>query len=202
MVFKIKYLMSLDFNLINSAVMHSQTRLQQADPIFPGVFFLDNFLLPDLLTKLQQRLAQPVDWISETTEDLQQAYPNRLKINWEAESVVEETHCVFDALTADINQLFGVQCEFQNITIWRDLPGYSIGWHQDNPGIALSLQIYLSDGHNLGTEFRYQDQYCRAQYQQNSGYAMNNQQRISHAMTTAVPENHLRTSVYAIWKNE
>ena len=191
--------MSLDFALIKDAIAHSAQRLKTVEIVAPGLGWLDDFFEPQLLNKLLQRLNLPLNWQSETIEDGSAAYPNRLKINWEAESIIEEIHTVLSELTPEINRVFQTQYSFQNITIWKDFPGYSIGWHHDNPSIALALQIYLSSGADLGTEFVYENQSFQAKYQLNSGYIMNNNPGLQHSMTRPVPENHCRTSIYGIW---
>lgn len=194
--------MSLDFDLIEQSVAWSTQQLQQKQTITPALAFLHSFLEPRLLSKLLARIELPMCWQDETIEDGSLSYPNRKKVNWEAESVVEELHCVFQQLTPIINQTYSRSNEFLSISIWQDLPGYSIGPHRDNPIIDVAIQIYLGSGPaDLGTEFAISDQWIRAPYHQNLGYIMDNRAGIEHRMLGKIAPGQQRFSIYAIWKN-
>lgn len=196
--------MSLDFNLIDQALDWSVQQLQRRQTTSNSALaFLDDFLLPDLLHKLDQRLMLPLAWVNETIEDGSHIYPNRQKINWESESVIEELHTVFELLTPEVNKIFQRNNKFLCINIWKDSPGYQIGKHTDNSAIDVAIQIYLDSGDSaLGTEFYLENQTVQARYFRNSGYIMDNQAQIPHSMQGNIPQNHHRLSVYAIWKNE
>lgn len=192
--------MTIDSQLIEHSAIHAQQQLFAATTVAPGLLFVKDFFHTDLLTKIFNEISQDWPWQSETIEDGTAAYPNRLKINWLADTVVEETHCVFEQLTPNIKELFTGAYRFLGIAFWKDLPGYQIGAHVDNASIAWSIQIYLSSAPpNLATEFYTDDQTLQAKYHVNHGYAMDNTKQIRHAMPFAVPENHLRLSCHAIW---
>lgn len=192
--------MTIDSQLIEHSAIHAQQQLLAATPVAPGLLFVKDFFHTDLLTKIFKEISQDWPWQSETIEDGTSAYPNRLKINWLADTVIEETHWVFDKITPDLKTLFGGEYRFMGIAFWQDLPGYQIGAHVDNASIAWSMQIYLSSAPpNLATEFYVGNQTLQATYHANHGYAMVNTQQIQHAMPCTVPENHTRLSCHAIW---
>jgi hypothetical protein len=66
--------------------------------------------------------------------------------------------------------------------------------------IDLAIQIYLTDDANdLGTKFEYNNKILSTKYQKNYGYLYDNSQGVTHYMTTPVPKNHVRYSLYAMW---
>jgi len=190
--------MPLDFDLITAATAYSIKQLESAEATdCPDLLWLDNFIEPRLLDKFITFITtEDLEW---TPEDLQETAP-RLKVNWVFDSVIEEVHTVFENLTTVINQRYNRNNRFNGIAIWRDLPGYIIGPHQDRDLINLAIQIYVTTGPaELGTKFNYNNQVLQTKYLVNHGYLLDNQQGVTHYLDTPVPAEHLRLSVYAVW---
>ena len=196
--------MTLDFNLISKAGKQSVNQLQERIPtISPDLFLLDNFLDPELLNKLLLYVTNnELKWSKETSKDGTINYANRFKINWDPDTVIEETNIIMENLTDTINQLYNRKTKFLGISVWKDLESYIIGKHIDNPIIDIALQIYLNDGpYDLATKFEHHGQTIHAQYNTNSGYIMDNRAKLVHYVGTAVPVTYTRYSLYAIWTN-
>ena len=193
--------MPLDFTLIDDSTAYSLDKLSnKTSTISPSLFLLDSFLYPPMLTKLNDYILNTeLDWHIEPY----QATKNRLKINWVADSVIEEVHIVMENLTATLNQQFNRTNRFLGITIWKDQVGYTIERHKDRALIDLAIQIYLTGGtDDLGTKFEYNDKVLAAKYKANSGYLQDNQTGIVHYLDTPVPKNHIRYSLYVIWSKD
>ena len=93
--------MPLDFKLIDESTSYSSDQLLKINSTdCPHLFFLKDFINPNLIDKLlNYLLTEEIAW----TEELNQEYNNRLKLNWIPESVIEETHTVLDNLTAELS---------------------------------------------------------------------------------------------------
>jgi len=59
---------------------------------------------------------------------------------------------------------------------WIDLPGFTTGVHQDDPGVFASLQVYLDTAEGLGTQFysNYFKLIFTVPYVKNTGYLLIN----------------------------
>jgi hypothetical protein len=189
--------MPLDYTLIDASTKYSSDKLLSLGATHcPELFFLDNFLFPDLLDKLLDHITkEQLLWEKERNQE----NLNRVKLNWQYDTVIEETHIVMENLTNQVNNFFNCNHYFHGITIWKDQYPYALGRHCDNPDIGIALQVYLTGGiKELGTQFEYNDSVIQPVYQVNNGYIMNNNTRIPHSVTT-VSEGHTRYSLYAIW---
>jgi hypothetical protein len=192
--------MSLKFKLIKKSTEYSLDKLKNITKSnCPDLFILDDFLYPPLMDKL-------VDFLTTTDIDWQvyQEHVNRLKLNWIPNSVVEEVHIVLENLTSELNQKFNRNNKFFGVAIWKDQEGYTIEKHnKDNSIIDIALQLYLSENLvDLGTKFEYKDEIIQINYRKNHGYLYDNShQGVPHYMTTPVPKEHIRYSLYAIWSN-
>ena len=112
-------------------------------------------------------------------------------------------------------QIWGISSNF-----WLDEPGYTIGNHQDNPGVGEVIQVYLwPNTVDLGTTFYHNiagedelDEHGsftnpseeniynlkilkQFPYMVNTGYVMKNVYQI-HGMTVPVPAETVRFSLY------
>ena len=83
---------------------------------------------------------------------------------------------------------------------WLDTENYYMDQHIDAINhVSAGMQIYIKDSDkSLGTCFYNPDGSVRYQfeYKVNTGYLMINNEHQVHAMTTAVPHNQYRLSVY------
>jgi len=192
--------MPLETKLIEQSVEYSLDKLKNTpDTECPNLFFLTDFLHPTFIDKF-------VDFI--TTNDLAwqgqegQEYKNRLKINWVPDSPIEEAHIIMEHLTESLNKKFSRNNKFIGISVWKDQEGYFISQHIDNKDIDVAIQIYLTgETENLGTTFEYNNLSLQAQYQKNCGYLIDDSQQLVHSMSTVVPKDHIRYSLYAIWSS-
>jgi hypothetical protein len=190
--------MPLDFDLIKTATDYSIKKIELAEATdCPELFWLTDFIEPTLLDKFITYITtEKLEWVP---EDLQETAP-RLKVNWVFDSVIEEVHTVFENLTPVLNRRFGRNNRFNGIAVWHDLPGYTIGPHQDRDLINLAIQIYVTTGPaELGTKFNYNNQVLQTKYLVNHGYLSDNRRGVTHYLDTPVPVGHTRLSVYAVW---
>jgi hypothetical protein len=75
-----------------------------------------------------------------------------------------------------INKMGYYKYDPMDTSYWMDLPGFTTGIHQDNPGVVVSLQVYLDTADGLGTQF-YSDRsnlVFTVPYVKNSGYLLIN----------------------------
>jgi hypothetical protein len=193
--------MSLDFDLINQSSTYSLQKLCELKKTSsPHLFLLEDFLNPLLVKKLYNFIIQNnLTW--EKQEDTKNSYlPNREKINWIPDTVVEEAHIVFSALTEKLNETLHKKSNFSGISIWKDTTGFTIPEHSDNPVISYAIQLYLVNGpQNLSTVFEYKNEQITTKFKTNSGYLMDNESKLIHYINGSVPENFTRFSLYAIW---
>jgi len=190
--------MSLDFSLIEEATQYSLAKLSSLGMAQEKLYLVEDFLHPTLIDKLVKYAETRTDWVAA------QGYKDicRYQVNWEPDSALEETHIVFEYLTGYLSVMFNRTVYFHGINLWKDVEGYSISRHTDNPVIDLAIQLYLTSGPaELGTTFEHNGK-TQAKYQQNCGYIADNSQGLYHSLDTKVPADHVRYSVYAIWSQE
>lgn len=193
--------MALDFTLIEKATNYSIDQFNKKTLTdCPYIFTLNEFLYPELLEKLYKFLLSNNNWT------VQEDYKNvghrdsRFKLNWESDTVVEEAHIVLENLTEVFNQFYNKNNKFLGINLWKDITGFSLAKHIDNPDIDLSLQIYLnSSADDLGTKFTYQNITINTPYIKNHGYIMDNLGKVVHYFDSTIPSDYARYSLYAIW---
>jgi len=172
----------------------------------------------DLLARLHSEdlLAyewQKVDW----QEDLQ-----RRQLKYSKDDVLHEIYTQFNTKEhlQQLSDTLGEEIHTVSSCFWLDLPGYTIDNHPDNPGVRNVIQIFLwPNNASLGTEFFHNvaesselddqgrwtnpsqeninDRRLRKKfdYVVNTGYIMKNRYHL-HGMTTPVPKDSLRLSLY------
>lgn len=192
--------MPLDFALINDAT--NQASISLKNKIITrsnSLFKLNNFFNDSLLYKLNAFFQSDPKWIPQTGI-YNEVLNNRKKISWLSDSVVEETHTIFENLTPIIQRIFCSAIKFDGISIWKDTENFIQIKHTDNPKIEVAIQIYLSEYTlNLGTVFECDNEIVEINYKINNGYLMDNKAKLIHYMPIPVPADHVRYSVYAIW---
>lgn len=190
--------MSLDFSLIEEATQYSLNKLSSLGVAQEKLYLVEDFLHPKLVAKLVNYVENCTDW--KAASGYKETY--RYQTNWEADTALEEVHIVFDCLTQHLSVMFDRVVYFHGVNLWKDVEGYSISRHTDNPVIDLAIQLYLSSGPvELGTTFEHNGE-TQAKYQQNCGYIADNNNGLYHSLKTKVPHDHVRYSVYAIWSQE
>lgn len=189
----------IDLDLIKTSVEYSLKKLELRESVITTTLYqLENFLYPALIERLLDYIEKnDINWEKETG----QYESNRKKVNWIADSPIEELHTVFDSVTESVNKIFNRNNKFGGISIWKDELGYSISKHTDNPVIDIAIQIYLTADQKIdaGTVFVVDNREVKILFKINSGYIMDNTAKIEHYMNGSIPENFTRYSVYAFW---
>ena len=198
----------IDQDLINHNAETLSIAFKNSRQITSQLRFIQHPFDQLMLLKLQEYVDAHYHsdlWNSETT-DYGQPLDNRPrhKLAWDPESVVEEMHEVCHLLTPVLQELDPTKpIVFDGITLWRDQGGYDLDWHTDNPAIHLTMQIYLFGSQDTpGTEFKIDPGSIIAPFVPNTGYFID--QRIvrpTHRLAYMVPENQIRYSLFALWKN-
>ena len=86
------------------------------------------------------------------------------------------------------------------IELWRDYPGYTNGYHVDDPMLNHVLIVYL-DGHDqieMGTGY-IEDKEYKVNYKKNTGLLLLNSDKIKHGMIGSVQGIEYRKVLYANW---
>ena len=195
--------MALDFALIEASTQHALDKLESGEIIHPGLLCIHNFLEPELLLKLQNYISNDkLPWEFQEHHDGAGYRHDRKKINWVAESVIEETHMVLSEMTQYLNERFNRKNRFLGLSVWKDEKSFQVPVHVDNPIINISIQIYLnSNNQNLGTKFHVNDGVFQVPYRINCGYLMDNSYGIRHFYDGNPSMGYHRYSLYAIWSN-
>ena len=198
----------IDQDLINHNTDTLSTAFKKSQQVTPQLRFMQNAFDQPMLSKLKEYVDAHYHsdlWNYETTEHGQPMDDiPRHKLPWDPESVVEELHEVCHLLTPVLQELDPTKpIVFDGITLWRDQGGYDLDWHTDNPAIHLTMQIYLFGSQDIpGTEFKIDSGSITAPFVPNTGYFVD--QRIvrpTHRLAYMVPENQIRYSLFALWKN-
>lgn len=193
--------MALDFTLIEKATNYSIDQFNKKTLTdCPYIFTLNEFLYPELLEKLYKFLLSNNNWTGQEDYKNVGHRDSRFKLNWESDTVIEEAHVVLENLTEVFNQFYNKNNKFLGINLWKDVTGFSLTTHIDNPDIDLAMQIYLNNGtDDLGTKFTYQNIIINSPYIKNHGYIMDNLGKVVHYFDSKIPLDYARYSLYAIW---
>ena len=199
----------LDYDLITANSQTLTKALVESQKVNDQLRSFSQPLQPALLSKLidyfHNNFSSEI-WVAETTTDgVPMTKTPRFKLTWEAESVIEELHEICQAQTTCIEKLYQKKLgSFKGIVIWRDHHGYKLDWHQDNPVIGMSIQIYL-DGSNVnpGTEFKLDSGNLVVPFVPNTGYIVDQSdpRRPLHRVAGEVPHDQVRYSLFVIWDN-
>ena len=173
---------------------------------------------PDLLARLHSKDLYAYEWQKvNMQEDLL-----RRELTYSKEDVLHEINTQINNKEnlQQLSDTLEVKVHRVNSKFWMDLEDYIITNHPDNPAVRNVIQIFLwPNDASLGTEFFHNvaesseldeqgswtnpsqeninDQHLRKKfdYVVNTGYIMKNKYQI-HGMTTPVPKNSLRLSLY------
>lgn len=191
----------IDQTLITDSINHVKAALESRQPTLASNLSLLIDVLPStMIDKIQQYISDvPAErWaILPAQENLPRRY-----ISWDSDTVIEELHEVFLALTDEINRAHAdIKKNFWGIALWKDQENYHISTHTDNPDIDTALQIYLFGNNGCpGTEFYLGDEKIMSEFGSNRGYLVSHtQHKLPHRTPHAVPQGAVRYSLYAIW---
>lgn len=190
----------IDDKLIQQNILHAQHSVANATPISNNILLIKNVFTTELIHKLYSYILNHVDqpWESETDEYGNLQTLPRQKVRWHAESVIEETHEIFQALGETVLQKVKLNSNFRGMTLWKDLPGYTLQWHQDNPVIDVSMQVYLAgNSKQPGTQFRN----FTVPFVPNTGYILyQTLGRTEHCLSGTVSDT--RYSLFSMWSRD
>jgi len=196
----------IDHLLIENSTKYTEQKIQSALEITKGLYVVTEFLEPSLLNRLLCYCKQEnLVWAPELDPKGQIHLPSlntRAKLNFIAESPIEETHIVIESLTETLNILFSRKNKFNGITIWKDVEGYKINQHTDNPIIDFALQVYLTENMKFGTKFFIDIGELQLYNNKNLCYLMDNTCKIRHSFDSEFNKNFPRYSLYASWSKE
>lgn len=191
----------IDQKLIEQASQHLARAIQDKHSTSCQDLFLITHVIDQLsLDKLQIYLST----VDENKWQNVQGTSNyrRQRISWDNDTIVEELHDAFALLTPQINDIFPACIKnFWGISIWKDSPGYTIGWHTDDPDIDTAMQVYLYTVPGNGTVFGSESDFLIVPSEHNTGYLLEQQQnnRVPHRSERPVPKDITRYSLYAVW---
>lgn len=199
----------LDYDLIAANTQTLNQSLRESQPINHSLRLVSGALQLELLSKLGDYFQDNFHsdlWVPETTTyGVPMLKTPRYKLTWHAESVIEELHEICQAQTDCLETLYQKPLgPFKGIVIWRDHTGYELDWHQDNPVIGMSIQIYLQGSeHNPGTEFQIESGNHTVPFVPNTGYIVDQStaSRPWHRVSGQVPKDQVRYSLFVIWDN-
>ena len=165
----------------------NQFALDSAILLKPELYHIKNIFSESELEYVLTSLPTQINW---QTIDLQETQPRRA-LQWETDGLVDYIWGLINCL--DFSN-FGLK--FTHVSIWRDQHPYCIHNHVDNDRVKAAMQIYLSTGmSNTGTWFGTTE----IPFELNTGYIMNNRNKLPHKMKHPVPLNQTRYSVYALF---
>jgi len=198
----------IDQDLINYNADTLLTAFKNSRQLTPQLRFIQDAFDQSMLLKLKEYVDthQHCDlWTVETTtySTTLNSKP-RHKLAWDPESVVEEMHEVCHLLTPTLQELYPTKSiVFDGMTLWRDQSGYNLDWHTDNPAVHYTMQIYLfGSQNNPGTEFKVSSGSITVPFVPNTGYFVDQGIcRPTHRLAHVVPEDQIRYSLFALWKN-
>lgn len=166
-----------------------QQSLAAATQIRSDLWSIKEILFEDELNYLLSALKNETEWTKIDKQDTL----NREQVVWKPDGICDWLWCKLSKL--DFSR-FGLK--FHNVMIWKDQTGYKINNHFDNDRVKAAMQIYLSeDCADLGTWF---ENSVEIAFKQNTGYLMDNRNKLIHGMKKPVPDNYSRLSFYALFE--
>ena len=186
----------LDHELIESGTTHTSKVLNNLSNLQNSVTVVKNFFNQAVLDQLLEFCETTKNWQDATYDGGVIDY--RKKISWETDNIVEVSHIVLEKVTPQMAKIFNRDLKFNGVDLWKDLPGYSITRHTDNPEFHVSLQIYLKNLPYLKTVFEFNG-ILEIDPSPGSGYLADNTTGIPHWLDGVVPDNYTRFSLHATW---
>jgi hypothetical protein len=192
----------IDQNLIDTNIKSLRNSVVSAKSINDKYLYqISNCFDKAILIKVQNYIEQ-VPASSWHRVQYQESSPRQV-IRWQADSVVEELHRVFDSITDLLRDRYLMPINFYGVQLWKDKCGFVLYKHKDDPIIDVALQIYLFDcPPQFGTTFHWEpDQCCVIPFEHNTGYISRNDasDSMTHELTDRIPFGVTRYSLFATW---
>ena len=187
----------IDQERINRSIEAAKSSLLTCEStISPNLHIVNDLLDDKLLSELK-------DYLDQNSDKWDLKIHLRAGVSWEADTVIEEVHTVFDNLTTVISQhFFDTPLNFIGTQVWKDRSPFFQNWHIDNPIINVAIQLYLFDAPaECGTTFIIDIHPVAVPYIHNCGYILTTYMPpgITHRPSIATPPGVVRYSIYAIW---
>jgi hypothetical protein len=183
-----------------------QTAVNKSTQLLPHqLYLLDNVLPNDVRAELKQWIDDPINDFYWQQIKFSNKTHERYTVNLIENCVIEDLYNIFPKITPQIQERLSLpkDCEFKGLSLWRDLAGYHMDGHTDNPVIYAAMQIYLFDtvDSECGTVFDVNSENTLVPFKPNTGYLLNNTvpPRLTHWIAMPVPPGQERVSIYAIW---
>ena len=131
-----------------------------------------------------------------------QEHMPRRKLQFSDTDVLARLNAENTANIAKISNAIGIDIKDVDTAIWLDHDQFSMGIHEDNPGVDIAMQVYLLPNDvTIGTKFYHtlSERTLRYDfpYTVNTGYIMVNAPGQFHGATRATPASTLRCSSYS-----
>ena len=181
--------------LVSQSVKHLKSRIENKTAISNNLYVVDDILLEAAYYKLIEYIDASPPW----TEQESSGYENnplRVKVAWEADTIIEELNDIFSGVTKNISEMLGTKAEFLGVTLWKDSPDYQLGWHTDNEIIIATFQTYINNRLNPGTTFKVdENREYECKFLPNTGY-ISCHNSLLHKLEPVANE---RYSLLAMW---
>lgn len=126
----------------------------------------------------------------------------RYEMTWTTDGILEELHNSFQKLNSFISDTISTKVEFNQVRVWRDLPGYRIPFHEDDRQVEGHIQIYVkSNQSDCGTTWYTSNGRKTLPFKPNTGYLTVCRYLYPHGMLVPV-SNENRYSIYATFRRK
>lgn len=128
--------------------------------------------------------------------------PLRYEMTWTTDGILEELHHSFQKLNSFISDTISTNIEFNQVRVWRDLPGYRIPFHEDDRVVEGHIQIYVKSNQiDCGTTWYTPNGRITLPFKSNFGYLTVCKYMYPHGMLVPVL-NENRYSIYATFRRK
>ena len=187
----------LDHELIESGTTHTLEVLNNFPNLENSMIVVKKFFNNEILKQLLEFCESTDEW-QDAYDTAGQVIKNRKKISWKLDSILEVSHVILENITPQMSKIFNKDLKFNGVDLWKDMPGYTISKHTDNPEFNASLQIYIKNLPYLSTVFEHNG-ITVTDPNPGNGYLADNTVGIPHWLNGIVPENYERFSLHATW---
>ena len=122
----------------------------------------------------------------------------RYELIWKNDSILEELTNAFRSIELQISQLTNLDLSFNQVRVWKDLPGFMIPFHEDDQQATVHIQTYIAG--DVGTTWYTSMGRTTIPFCPNSGYITQCSERYPHG--TLAPCTTDRYSLYATFNQK